>query len=362
VLRQGAEDDLRGLGARALAGLVDATRELNATGDLQRTLDVVLEQALRLLEADEGSVMRRTEDGGALVIGAARGLAPHVVAETRVLLGAGIAGYVAASGTPLVLGDDREVSRYGDEEGTRHLVSSICVPLRAAGDVVGVLNVNLVRERARRPAFDDTDLRIAVAFAEVAASALRQAQLYAAARTRADDLALLFEAGTALVGAARLEQVATALLDAARALIGAEHGFVVAAPPGRDPEPVEVRGLTLGRVLAIVRRPSVLATLLQGNGLRVVDDVTTDPALAARRGTQIELTRCCRCTGRRDRSGCSWPCSPAGCPGHPGTASGCSRPSRRPRRSPSPGPCSPRSSSPRTTSSAPSPSPCRTRS
>ncbi|MFP5310706.1 MAG: ATP-binding protein [Actinomycetes bacterium] len=280
MLRQGAEDDLRGLGARALAGLVDATRELNATGDLQRTLDVVLEQALRLLEADEGSVMRRTEDGGSLVIGAARGLAPHVVAETRVLLGAGIAGYVAASGTPLVLGDDREVSRYGDEEGTRHLVSSICVPLRAAGDVVGVLNVNLVRDRARRPAFDDTDLRIAVAFAEVAASALRQAQLYAAARTRADDLALLFEAGTALVGAARLDQVATALLDAARALIGAEHGFVVAAPPGRDPEPVEVRGLTLGRVLAIVRRPSVLATLLQGSGLRVVDDVATDPALA----------------------------------------------------------------------------------
>jgi two-component system, OmpR family, phosphate regulon sensor histidine kinase PhoR len=54
----------------------------------------------------------------------------------------------------------------------------------------------------------------------------------------------------------------------------------VVAPPGGEPQAVEVRGLTLGRVLAIVRRPSVLASLLQPGGLRVVEDVSAEPSLA----------------------------------------------------------------------------------
>lgn len=257
-----------------------ATRVVNEFADLRPTLERILEEAIGLLEADEGSVMLHTTDRSALVISAARGLPDEVVASTLLPVGSGIAGYVADTGTPLLLGSDEEVSSYGEPRRTRPLRSAVSVPLRTAGRVEGVLNVNLVADGATRPAFGDADLEAVTVFAEVAASAVRHAQLYGQARRRGDDLAKLYEAGHRLSGAVEVTDVADCALDAAAEFVDARGGFVVALPHGdRQPDIVQVRDIARGRVMAVLRREGGLATLLRTNGVRTTGDVASDPVL-----------------------------------------------------------------------------------
>lgn len=276
--RSEPSQSLQGFDAEALAGIVAATQAVNQSNDLSATLETVLDEAIKLLRADEGSVMLYTEGRSVLEIGAARGLPRDVIESTRLTPGSGIAGYVAESGSPLLLGSGDDVSRYADDKTKdRRLTSAVSVPLRTNGVVEGVLNVNLLAD-SDRGAFEDSDLELASIFAEVAASAVRHAQLYRQARGRAADLGFLVERSHQLSSAVSVDEVANAMLDAAAELVDAHGGFVAAVPAGgSEPELIAVREVAQGRVLAVLRRGS--AELLKEPGPRVVADVESDTIL-----------------------------------------------------------------------------------
>ncbi len=278
---QGGDETVERLSRADLTAFITAARSVNEAGDLPRTLDRILEEAIRLLRADEGSIMLLTADRQHLAIRASRGLPPDVVASTLPRVGEGISGYVVATGEPLRIDADSSGQRYPDR-GSRqaNLRSALSVPLRTRGVVEGVLNLNALNGGRRTDDFSDHDLDLAVLLAEFAAAAVHNAQLYLQARRRGDEMARLFEAGHRLSEAIDVDEVADRILDAAHDLVGSRGGFLVVIPEDRvGPEVAAIRDLPRGRVMATMRREGFV-DLLRGSSLRVIGDASTDPVLA----------------------------------------------------------------------------------
>lgn len=283
------EDGVGDMNPADLAAFISAARAVNQAGDLPETLDAILEEALRLLQADEGSVMLLTEDRQHLRVRASRGLRPEVVAATRPRVGSGISGWVAASGQPLLIDSGTAVERYDDTQGRQqNLQSALCVPLRSRGQVEGVLNVNALAGGRRGEDFTQHDLDLALLLGEFAAAAVHNAQLYSQARRRGDEMARLFEASHVLSEAIEVDQVAERILDAAEDLVSARGGFLCVIPEDRGgPEVAAFRDVPRGRVVASMRREG-FSDLLRGSSLRVIGDVSADPVLAPLVGRDVD--------------------------------------------------------------------------
>jgi len=148
--------------------------------DRDRLLPWLLNLAMDDVDADGGSLMLLDPQGGELFIAVARGLGDDVLYRTRVPLGAGVAGRVAASGIgEIVL--SRDPDSLGDARG--ELAAALCVPLTSGKELLGVLN--LCRSSGA-PVFGADDLDGAEAVAHRTARILQRAE--GVARTREGEL------------------------------------------------------------------------------------------------------------------------------------------------------------------------------
>ncbi|HEU4657079.1 MAG TPA: SpoIIE family protein phosphatase [Capillimicrobium sp.] len=167
----------------------DANRRLR---DLQTVTDValthlevdallseLLDRLAEVLDADITKVLLYDERRTALRVRASRGLRPEAVRNLRVPSGAGAAGRIAAAGRPLILEDTGEADIVLDDlrEAGRSLAG---VPLQLDAEIVGVLVVS-----SRSRIYEEADLRLLELVADRAARAIRQAELYEAARDAA---------------------------------------------------------------------------------------------------------------------------------------------------------------------------------
>ena len=164
---QTSRDELR----RNLARLGDT---LSGTHDLGRILTVILDTAIASTRASAGAVYVTQPSRDELQLKASRGLPVDTTAATsRIKLGDGVTGGVAATGTA-VRGragkDDLKLSP--SEPQATELIS---VPLRASEGVIGVLNLY---DRADDKPFDDSDLETIRTFAGQASVALDNVLLH----------------------------------------------------------------------------------------------------------------------------------------------------------------------------------------
>jgi signal transduction histidine kinase len=145
----------------------------------------VVDGAADSLGADEASLML-VEGDELRVASSTRTPAGEAEAwQQRSRLGEGVAGWVAQTGSPVLLSEGDDLSRFPNlvPKGGR-IQSAVSVPLEVGGRVVGVLNANRLADRAR---FTSSDLAVLRLFASTAALAIDQASLLqrAQARTRA---------------------------------------------------------------------------------------------------------------------------------------------------------------------------------
>jgi two-component system sensor histidine kinase KdpD len=154
--------------------LLEAGKAMNSMLDLPVVLETILGGATELLGAGSGSIMLR--EGDELVCTAVQG--NEAARDSRIRIGEGIAGRVAADLEPLLiegrLGDVRE----------KPVDSAVSVPLIHRQELLGVLNVNAGLERS----FTEYDLRAMSLFAEQAASAIANARLYETEQQRVAEL------------------------------------------------------------------------------------------------------------------------------------------------------------------------------
>jgi serine phosphatase RsbU (regulator of sigma subunit) len=149
------------------------------TLDFDEALGTLVEGATELLGVDRGSILILDPDSETLSIRVAIGLPEEIVRATRIRLGEGIAGEVAATGKPIVLADVRRHPGWRERKpfaGSDYEdFSALCVPLEIHGEIRGVMTFN--RKRSGAP-FDDADLGFALLIANQAAVVLFSATLH----------------------------------------------------------------------------------------------------------------------------------------------------------------------------------------
>ncbi len=167
--------------------LFDTVRDLASTLSTHEVIERLVARTLRHLDSEIASVLQVGTEGHLRILHAV-GLPEDVVRGTRMKMGSGIAGHVAATGEALLVPDVELDPRFVRRNHERYYTHScISAPLIDQGRVRGVINVN--NKSARTP-FDETDLRLLGAIATHAAMALRNADRYEALLEKAQRDAL----------------------------------------------------------------------------------------------------------------------------------------------------------------------------
>ncbi|MCL5271216.1 MAG: GAF domain-containing protein [bacterium] len=144
--------------------------------DLPEVLRTILELTLREMQAQEGSILLFDQRTDRLEMLAARGLPDEIVQKGYIPRKGSIAEWVIEHNQPLVLNEEARGKDFEPVDNRRRIVSSMCVPLRVRGSVLGTINLN--RSRAGSAFFDDRDLDAMVILASQAAVAIENSRLH----------------------------------------------------------------------------------------------------------------------------------------------------------------------------------------
>lgn len=114
----------------------------------EKVLNAILNTCMTALDADSGSVMTLDKDTDKLRIRAASRLDQDIVDDTKVKVGEGIAGMVAATAKPLILPKDEKKNGLTRKMKRKYIKSSMIVPFsKTKGhNVYGVINLNVIRK------------------------------------------------------------------------------------------------------------------------------------------------------------------------------------------------------------------------
>jgi signal transduction histidine kinase/putative methionine-R-sulfoxide reductase with GAF domain len=254
--RAPGEDKAGGRWQEALEAALRVSEIASSAMSLPDAMREVLQTAVRLLDAAEGSIMLIEEGEQDLVLVAAHGLPPNVSMGLRVRLGESVAGRVLATGRPLLLGDVDRDAFVNFVPKARSISSSLVVPLRAQGRAIGVLSLANTTAAHR---FTEEDLRVAQMFGDQAAGVIYRARLHERAEQRSSDLMALVDSSRGLLGTLDLESLLQRVLDGGARLAGAKDGFACLF----EAESLSVsrgvfRGIDKELIPGLIRDPSVM--------------------------------------------------------------------------------------------------------
>ncbi len=218
---------------RALVPLYELSRAFMGTLELDDLLDQVVATAQKETKAEVASLMLLDDRRGELRIAAAAGLPPEIIETQKRVLGAGIAGWVAQRGEPVMIAEgiplDPEIR---DAMGKPEILSALSLPLRSRGNVIGVLNLS---RRRGNESFTHADLELATVLAGQAAIAIDKARLF-------NQVKILSEISQRLARTADLDEATEIILRAPMELMGA-HGAALWLIEGRLPPVLKTLGL-----------------------------------------------------------------------------------------------------------------------
>jgi GAF domain-containing protein len=207
--------------ARALRAMNETAAVLSSTLELGTILEIGLAKALDVVRAEAGAVSLIDRAAGELIVMTTRGWRRgSVPLGTRIPLGAGLSGRVAATGEILVTGDispdlQLAVESFRDE-GTQAMV---LVPMRAGGEVVGVFSAMSYTPRT----FTAEEIDVLSAIGGIFGVAVQNARLYEEVRSNLRQLSYFNEVGGALTSSLNLERVLQIILEGVNSLVGVER-------------------------------------------------------------------------------------------------------------------------------------------
>jgi diguanylate cyclase (GGDEF)-like protein len=165
-----------------LSVLYDVSQALNFTNDLKKTLLLILDKAKGNVNAQKGSIMLLDKKTAMLEVSVVRGIDPMEEAKinsgeiecTRIKVGEGIAGKVAATRKPIILNKARESKEFLQSKRS-NVDSIICMPLVANDEVIGVMNIT---NKLSGGEFVGEDIEFLSTLSGQAAITIYNAQLY----------------------------------------------------------------------------------------------------------------------------------------------------------------------------------------
>lgn len=172
---------------------------ITASLDLDHVLTVIVDTAVKLTNAEEGSLLMLDEDSGELVMRASRNFQEAFVRTFRLPVKDTLAGEVIRTGNPVMITKDTP-----EKIKTQYLVRTLMyVPLQIQGNVIGVLGVD---NRESQGSFTQQQLSIVSTLADYAAIAIENARLYhdtEVDRQKLDAILAQIEDGVVVVSADR---------------------------------------------------------------------------------------------------------------------------------------------------------------
>lgn len=208
-----------------LNALHQAAVVMASTIDLEQLLGTMIGLATKVIGARVGSIMLLDDAGKELRISNAIGIDPEVIRNTRLPLGESIAGYVAKHGEPLIVKDvekDRHFRRTNRQRyETKSLISA---PLLVKERLLGVINLN---NKKRGGKFDERDLKLLVTFANQAAIAIDNAQLFDDRQRKIQQLSFLYNIACQLDSSKNIQELFGSIYRGLKEIINLDFFYLL---------------------------------------------------------------------------------------------------------------------------------------
>lgn len=270
---------------RRRADEMDALRailaDISAELELPKLLQTALERAVTLLDATGGEIGLYNETKAELEIVASHNMGENYTG-TRMGLGEGAMGHVAETREPLIIQDyevwEGRSPQYS--QGPWHAV--MAAPLTVGRRLIGAIAI-VDADPARR--FTSSDLRLLNLFAQHAAIAVENAQLFTEIERRAEALASLSEASRVVTASLDVQEVLNSIVALAGQVLNSSYTslvlveedgtFNISAEDYQDIGPIEAQARPAGitRQIITTGEPQIFD--------EVVDDGTHNPDLIA---------------------------------------------------------------------------------
>ena len=155
---------------RILSALLEVSKVLNSSFDLEKNLSRTMRVLGEFLEMERGSVFLLDQHTKELKIVAAHGLTREQIDRGKYKIGEGIVGRVIERGSPVVIPNVGEEPLFLNKTGSRIRkggISFLCVPISFKGEAIGVLSVDRIfKDRAITV---DEDIRVLEIIASIIA-------------------------------------------------------------------------------------------------------------------------------------------------------------------------------------------------
>jgi PAS domain S-box-containing protein/putative nucleotidyltransferase with HDIG domain len=208
---------------KSIFNLVTSMRTAPSTDSL---LNVILKESCRLLHADDGTVMRISQDRKRFIIVKALGLWVDIVGYSYPVT-EGLSSKVYKTGEPY------KTDAYRDEDKEFHFLnqaektgSMLLVPLKAEEELIGVLEVSRRLKGGSKP-FSAEEVELLSAIGEVAGNALRRQALFDSAQNRLKQLQGLRSIDIAIAGSLDLDLTFTVILNEVTTLLDIDAAAIL---------------------------------------------------------------------------------------------------------------------------------------
>ena len=207
-----------------LNALYEAGKSIGSSANLAELLRQLVTLASTVTEANTGSIMLLDERKEYLTIKAAIGLDEKIIKNTRLPIGASIAGYVAQTGEAIMIDDVESDDRFQRINRERyHTTSLLCTPLRIKNNILGVINMS---NKENNRAFTADDLRLLTTFASQAAVAVDDANQFEKNRRRLIEFQILNEMSGELPQVESWDEFSNILVEKLSRLISVEYAIL----------------------------------------------------------------------------------------------------------------------------------------
>jgi adenylate cyclase len=162
------------------AALNDVIQAINSSLDLNEVLRIVMDNMVRLTQAERGFLMLRNERGE-LITHIARNWEQESIDPSEFAVSRTVIDRVVSDGQPVLTTNAQEDPRFGGQESIiiYNLRSILCVPLKVKGELTGVIYAD---NRIREGIFTEAERDLLVTFANHAGVALENARLFESVR------------------------------------------------------------------------------------------------------------------------------------------------------------------------------------
>jgi putative nucleotidyltransferase with HDIG domain len=177
---------------RQIGALVGVGSVINSSLGLKRVLAEVMDRLIALMNAERGFLMLREADGS-LRVQVARGLDQEDVTEDKFNISNTVVRRVAENGEVILTTNAQDDPRFGQQDSVAayHLLSILCAPLKIKDQLIGVIYVD---NRIHSGMFQQSDFELISAFANQAAVAINNAQLFDDLQESNEELEIAYQA------------------------------------------------------------------------------------------------------------------------------------------------------------------------